>query len=39
MAIAPTTAPIFIFSIFFSPSYIDIYYHDILSLSSFKYLS
>jgi hypothetical protein len=29
-AIAPAIAPIIIVSIFFSPSFIDTYYHDIL---------
>lgn len=35
---APTIAPIIIVSISFSPSFIDILYHDILSLSLFIYL-
>jgi len=38
-AVSPTSVPITIVSIFFSPSFIDIYYHDILSLSLFIYLS
>jgi len=38
-AVTPTRAPIIIVSIPYSPSYIDIYYHDILSLSLFIYLS
>ena len=37
-AAVPAIAPITIISIYLSPSFIDIIYHDILSLSLFIYL-